>query len=247
MNPYLSPNEITSILESDARQDNFTGTIDKKVGSPLWGWGKVNALSGTIDAPSLYSVRVQVDTVGQAVSVDVRLDGTTVDVLSLNVTRTVTLEFSRGVKHTVELTPIINVEPGTRYVLSDPSWTFSSGGTKTFAYQLQYYLQANSQYGYANGTGWYDAGTTAAVSISPTTLDNHQFEGWIGSMVSDSPTVTVTMDSNKELSARWTQGENFLTSLLAEGLLLLAAIVIAVTFMKRRSLRDWIRPRPSAD
>jgi hypothetical protein len=247
MNPYLRPNQITKILESDARLDNFTGTIDKSVGSPLWGWGKVNALRSTLDAPNQYSVRVQVDAVGLPIQVDLSLDGTTVDVLTLNATRTITLEFTGGTYHTLELTPIIDPEPGTRYVLSDPSWTFSSGGTKTFAYQLQYYLQVNSSYGYANGTGWYNANTTATASVVPANVNGYEFQGWTGSVSSGSPTVVVKMDSNKELSATWTQSKNSATPLSAEGLLLAIAIVIAAVFMKRQSLRDRLRPHPSAD
>lgn len=249
MNPYLNPNEITNILEADARQDNFTGSIDKSIGSPLWGWGKVNALRSTLDAPSLYSIRVQVDSVGQPFHVDLNLDGTAVDMIPLNETRTVILEFRKGGNHTLELTPIINAEPGTRYVLSDFSWTFSSGGSKTYAYQLQYHLQVNSQYGNASGTGWYDANTTAVASITPTTLDGHAFQGWIGSVVSSSPTLAVRVDSSKELSATWSQGlpASIQGENLAEGLLILIAIVALVSFMKHRSVRRRLRPHPSAD
>jgi len=203
MNPYLSPNEITSLLKADARQDNFTGSINKLTGSPLWGWGKIDALSSTLEAPSLYSVRIEVASVDQTLSADLTLDGAIVESIPLNQTSTVTLEFSRGGSHTVQLTPIIEVEPGTRYVLFGTPWTFSSGGTRNFAYQGQYYLQVNSQYGYANGTGWYNANTTATASITPTTVEGHEFQGWIGAIVSSSPTFTVKMDSSKEISATW--------------------------------------------
>ncbi len=236
MNPYLSPSEITSILKTDARQDNFTGNINRSVGSPLWGWGKVNALSSTLDAPKLYSVRIQVAGVGQSLSTDLTLDGAIMKRISINQTSTVTLEFTSGGNHTVELTPIIDVEPGTRYVLFGSPWTFSSGGTLNYTYQEQYYLQVNSEYGYASGTGWYNANTTAAASITPTNPQGHQFQGWIGSVVSSSPSVTIRMDSSKNIVATWSQGENVNGPTLLWATVVIVLVAVAVTAMIR--LRD---------
>ena len=148
----------------------------------------------------------------------------------------VTLEFTRGGSHTVGLTPIINIEPGTRYVLYGNPWTFSSGGTRNFAYQEEYYLQVNSQYGYKSGTGWYNANSTATASITPTSVDGHQFQGWIGSIVSSSPTVTLKMDSSEELSATWSEGtpQNFLVVGIVI-LIIVFAIIASVRFRNRRA------------
>ena len=247
MNPYLSPNEITSILESDARQDSFTGKINRSVGSPLWGWGKVNALNSTLDAPKLYSIRIEVAAINQPLSADLTLDGAIVQRIPLNQTTTVSLEFARGGNHTVELTPIIEVEPGTRYVLFGTPWTFSSGGIRDFTYQEQYYLQVNSQYGYASGTGWYNANSTATASITPTHLDAHQFQGWIGAIVSNSPTVTVKMDSSNELSATWAESVSRSTlTVLGGGIVLLVIVSAIMVFVKLRNRRSRLHSRPSA-
>jgi len=250
MNPYLSPNEITSLLKADARQDNFTGPIDKSTGSALWGWGKIDALSSTLDAPNLYSIRIGVAAVDQPLSAEVTLDGTLVESIPLNKTNTITLEFSRGGSHTVELTPIIDVEPGTRYVLFGTPWTFSSGGTLDIAYHEQYYLQVNSQYGYANGTAWYDANSAATASITPTSIDGHQFQGWTGAIVSSSPTVTVKMDSSKEISATWSEssvsGIFVPLALLAEGIVILAVVIAIIAFVKLRKRRVRFHPGLSA-
>jgi hypothetical protein len=254
MNPYLSPGEITSILEADARQDNFTGVIDKAVGSPIWGWGKVNALRSTLDAPSLYSVRIQVISAGQPIYADLTLDGAVADSIQLNETKTIILEFKGGGNHTVELTPIINVESGSRYLLSGSPWIFSSGGTRTYSYQLQHYLQVSSPYGNPTGSGWYNVNTTATASITPTTVGSHQFEGWIGSLASTSPTVNVTMDSSKQLLATWSPGPPTLTQLqnspaivLVEAVLIFIAILASVVLVRRQSLRRRLRPNPSED
>ncbi len=246
MNPYLSPNEITTILKADARQDNFTGTINRSVGSPLWGWGKVNAFTSTLDAPKLYSIRIEVAAVDQSLGADLTLDGAIVQRIQLNQTTMVTLEFARGANHTIELTPIIDVEPGTRFVLFGPPWTFSSGGTRNYTYQEQYYLQANSQYGYAAGTGWYDANSTATASVTPTSVDGHQFQGWIGAIVSSSPTVMVNMDSSKVISATWSESGSFAPlTILVEGIVILVVVIALITFMKLRGRRVRLRLGPS--
>jgi len=41
-NPYLSPEQVKQILIATARKDDDTGVIPS-FGSPIWGWGKVNA------------------------------------------------------------------------------------------------------------------------------------------------------------------------------------------------------------
>lgn len=251
MNPYLSPNEITSLLKGSARQDNFTGPINQLTGSPLWGWGKIDALSSTLDAPSLYSIRIEVAAINQPLSADLTLDGALVRRIPLNQTTTVTLEFSRGGSHTVELTPTIDVEPGTRYVLFGTPWTFSSGGIRNYAYQEQYYLQVNSQYGYVNGTGWYNANSSATASITPTIVNGHQFQGWIGTMVSSSPTVTMEMDSSKEISATWSAASIAPPGSLSGSILILIITVaiiavLLVAFIKLRYLREPSRSHPSA-
>ena len=255
MNPYLSPAEITNILEAGARQDNFTGNIDMAIGSPIWGWGKLNALRSTLDATSVYSVRIQINSIQQPIHVDLSLDGSVVQSIPLNTTITIILEFKKNGNHTIELTPIINLETGTRYVTNGSPWTFSSGGARTFNYQLQYFLRVNSAYGDATGSGWYDANETATASITPTAVGDHQFQGWIGSLTSNSPTVNVTMDSAKELLATWspglptvTQVENsFAISVVGALVALTVILTILVAVERRRSSRRQPPPNPSED
>jgi len=54
-NPYLSPQQIKSILKQTARLDQYTGSIPPH--STLWGWGKVNAHAAIVLA--LNTVGVQ--------------------------------------------------------------------------------------------------------------------------------------------------------------------------------------------
>ena len=254
MNPYLSPAEIITILQSDARQDNFTAPINRLVGSPLWGWGKVNALRSTIDSPGVYSVRFQVSSVNSVsdnLTTDVTLDGALVGTITLNESKTHALEFKSGATHVLQLTSIIDAKPGTRYILRDAQWTFSSGGTKNFAYQLQYYLQVNSQYGSTTGAGWYDANTNATVSVYPTTVGSHDFLGWSGAIITNSPNFTIKMEASKQVTANWSPALPAVTNqsyapapvalLIA---LLVVASALALGFILRR--RGRLRQHPSA-
>jgi hypothetical protein len=203
MNHYLSPDQIRSILTRDARQDEFTGEISSQSGSPPWGWGKVNALNSTIDAAKVYAVMVQIDSLGLPLATNVSLDGRENSTVSLDQASTVVYEFQRGGNHTIQLTSLIEGQPGSRYVLIEPTWIFSTGGSKQFHYTLQFHLQVNSAYGYATGTGWYAANSTAIVSVIPSQTQGHEFRGWIGDVISNSPVVEVKLDSSKEMTAVW--------------------------------------------
>lgn len=204
MNHYLSPNQIRSILTRDARQDEFTGEINSQSGSPIWGWGKVNALNSTLDAAEVYAVMVQIDSIGVPLATNVSLDGQEASKVSLDQARTIVYEFQRGGNHTIQLTSLIQPQPGSRYLLMEPTWIFSTGGSKQFHYTLQFHLQATSAYGYATGTGWYDANSTAIVSVIPSQTAGREFRGWIGDVISNSPVVEVKVDSSKEMTALWT-------------------------------------------
>jgi len=235
MNHFLSPNEIRTILTEDARQDRFTGPIDRQTGSPLWGWGKVDALNSTRDAVKLYSVRIDIDSIGEPFTVNLTRDGQSIATATLNQTRIIILEFQRGGNHTISLSSIIQVDPGTRYTLPQTSWTFSSGAEKSFHYNLQYFLNVTSAYGYAIGTGWYDANSTVVVNVIPSETGGRQFQGWIGSVTSNSQVVEVRMDSSKEMTATWmpTQGTSVAGFVLAIIFSIAVALIVRYKTPKR--------------
>ena len=203
MNHYLSPNQIRSILTRDARQDAFTGEINSQSGSPIWGWGKLNALNSTLDAAKVYAVMVQIDSIGVPLATNVTVDGQASEV-SLDQAATLIYEFQRGGKHTIQLSPLLQLQPGSQYVLVQPIWTFSTGGSKQFHYTLQFHIQVTSPYGDPTGTGWYDANSTAIVSVIPSETGGYQFRGWTGDVTSNSPVVQVKVDSSKNMTAIWT-------------------------------------------
>ena len=243
MNHYLSPNQIRSILTRDARQDEFTGEISAQSGSPIWGWGKLNALNSTIDAAKVYAVRVQIDSIRVPLATNVTVDGQEASEVRLDQATTMVYEFQRDGNHTISLSPIIPAETGTRYTLLQTSWTFSSGGEKSFHYNVQYYLNVTSAYGYATGTGWYDANSTAVVSVIPSTIEGHQFQGWTGSVTSNSQALEVRMDSSKQMTATWTSTQAPSDAANVAGFVFAIILSIAIALVvrsktRKRSLRE---------
>ncbi|MGD0178096.1 MAG: S8 family serine peptidase [Candidatus Bathyarchaeia archaeon] len=237
MNHYLSPNQIRNILTQDARQDAFTGEINSQSGSPTWGWGKVNALNSTLDAAKVYAARVEVDSIGVPLETNVSLDGQEASEVSLDQARTIIYEFQRGGNHTIQLTSLIQAQPGSRYLLMEPTWIFSTGGSKQFHYTQQFHIQATSAYGYATGTGWYDANSTVIVSVTPSQTAGHEFRGWIGDVISNSPVVEVKVDSSKEMTATWRSTQGAYNVANVAGFLLAIIFSIAVVLIVRYNTR----------
>lgn len=113
-----------------------------------------------------------------------------------------------------DLTVLASVDSGigTRYVFT--SWddgdtsvsrTVSKGGVYTANYKAQHELTIESAYGAPEGEGWYDAGSTATISVTsieePTT--RYIFTGWSGDFSGDAEVASVTMDSPKAIRANW--------------------------------------------
>ena len=100
----------------------------------------------------------------------------------------------------------------TRYVFT--SWNdgdtsvsraISHGGVYTANYKTQHQLVIESAYGEPEGQGWYDAGSTATISVTsieePAT--RHIFTGWSGDYSGDTATASVVMSSPKAITANW--------------------------------------------
>jgi subtilase family serine protease len=245
LNHYLSPNQIRTILIKDARQDRFTGNIDKQTGSTLWGWGKLNALNSTLDAPSVYAVRMEIDPLGLPLRTNLTLDGQNIREVSLNKTPPIILEFRDGGNHTVTPSRIIQIDPRTRYELAEEPWTFSAGGVRRFHYQLQFFLQVKSALSYPTGTGWYSANSTAVASVVPPAAEGYEFLGWIGSVISDSPTVQVKMDSGKEVVAVWRPVKSPLniSNIVGIALAIAISLIVALVIRYKRPKRTYAKLR----
>ncbi len=236
MNRYLSPNEIKSILTQDGRTDKFTGQINKVTGSPLWGWGKVDALNSTLDAPKYYSIRLAVAPIPGNAQANVTVDGQYVTTVSLDHANLVTVDFRNDGNHTIDLSPI-NMQPGVRYFADGTPWTFSSGGVRAIRLHLQYLLTVTSVYGFTKGQGWYDADSTAFASVESTQItvrnsqnsyDMYEFRGWTGAVNSTDTIVQVKMDSSKKLTADWQEVSSYNMSMLPLSVVIIAVILVSI-------------------
>jgi hypothetical protein len=117
-----------------------------------------------------------------------------------------------GSVHDLTILSSLDTGRGTRYVFT--SWndgdtsvsrTISHGGVYTANYQVQHQLVIESAYGEPEGQGWYDAGSTATISVTsieePAT--RHIFTGWSGDYSGDTATASVVMSSPKAITANW--------------------------------------------
>ena len=78
---------------------------------------------------------------------------------------------------------------------------------------LQYKLAIVSSYGSASGAGWYEANTTALLSVSPTSVPvsgilgilgaKYVFDRWSGDIATISPNATIVMNEPKTTIVLW--------------------------------------------
>lgn len=126
---------------------------------------------------------------------------------------------------------IIQVSQDTRYIFSNWTGDYSGSGltgsvtmsaakSVTAVYQLQYYLSLNAQPSNApslQGSGWFNAGTSAVISIPSQVVPVNSgsqlaFSGWTvdGSVSQTGSTLTVQMNAPHTVIAQYNQ-QYFLT------------------------------------
>lgn len=103
-------------------------------------------------------------------------------------------------------------------------------------YVAQYYIKVISNFGRALGSGWYDSGIIADVSVMPSDdiIVRHVFTGWqgqvIGSQMQES--VEVLVNSPKTIVANWFVDY---TNVSIIGVFVIAVIVLSLIYLRRRS------------
>jgi len=101
-----------------------------------------------------------------------------------------------------------------------------------------YLVSVSTEHGSVSGAGWYEAGSTATVTISPVTVTkdvffNYVFKGWSvnGSLVSTSPSYTFVVNKPLTLTAVWRVEANiFAVCIAAVGILLVTVALAAIVF-----------------
>ncbi len=118
----------------------------------------------------------------------------------------------------------------------------------TAEYKQQYYLTVQSDQGVPYGQGWYDAGSTAQMSVSTPISTSYGvsivFNGWQGDVQSNSQTTTVQMNRPMTAIASWRTDSTVLYLTIAAGIIaiLVAAAIIAFAVAGRG--RDGNSPNP---
>jgi hypothetical protein len=102
--------------------------------------------------------------------------------------------------------------------------------TITGQYKQQYYLMVTSAQGVASGTGWYDAGSMAQISVSTPSDPSYGvsliFNGWQGGGAEPTnQSTTVLMNAPKTVTATWRTDPTILYATIA--VVLVAILLVA--------------------
>jgi hypothetical protein len=126
--------------------------------------------------------------------------------------------YNEGTVVTVGIQSMVQYPNGTRVIFNGwNSTTLSNNPTAQItvnsptrllaAWETQYLVVVNSEYGTVLGGGWYDAGSSAQVSvpaeITYTNATRMVFAGWTGDYASTSSNATLEVDAPKTLTAQW--------------------------------------------
>jgi len=151
-----------------------------------------------------------------------------------------------GSVHDLTAVPQVDTAKGTRYTFA--SWsdgnrsvsrTISHGGVYRANYKTEHQLVIESAYGEPGGEGWYDAGSTATISVAPSvgTIIRQVFTGWSGDFSGDKPTTQLIMNSPKTITANWRTDYTRLYIVVVGSILGLIVLVLAVR--SQRKQENW--------
>ena len=142
-----------------------------------------------------------------------------------------------------------NVDGQSNQSGSSLSVTMNSPHTVTSEYAQQYCLNVLSDQGVPSGQGWYDAGSTAQISVSTPISTSYGvsiiFNGWQGDVQSNSQTTTVQMNRPMTAVASWRADSTVLYLTIAAGILaiLVAAAIIALAVVGRGRANNPPNPK----
>jgi len=145
---------------------------------------------------------------------------------------------------------IIDLENGTRRVFT--CWTGATNSTSSHLYlqnvdsgivfivnwKTQFYLDV-TEYGVTTPSGWYDKGSIANISIISSFISgfpfNRYFIGWRGDVYSNETSISVLLDSPKNINAIWSDDG---TPIIYSNIIMIVisiSIVIFVRYTRRVS------------
>jgi hypothetical protein len=122
--------------------------------------------------------------------------------------------------------------------------TMNGPHTATAKYVTQYQLLLDSPYGNPQGSGYYDAGSTASFSVtSPEgVLVQQVFVQWTGDYSGTSPQGSITMDKPKVVHAVWRTDYTQLIVAIVAAIIIIAA---ALFLLRRRHAAPVTETKPT--
>ena len=144
------------------------------------------------------------------------------------------IETSQG-QHVISLPRFVYVSNSSRLRFTgwedSPSATYrqlnlEGDSILVASYSQQYFIQVNSQYGQPSGSGWYDAGSFAAVQVQPPMLNESQllFLHWTHGINESQVRTLVLVGSPMAVTAVWGSSRYPLGSLFQDPWMLISAL-----------------------
>jgi hypothetical protein len=117
------------------------------------------------------------------------------------------------------------------------TFSVSTPSTLTFNWKTQYFVQVTTKFGSAKGAGWYDAGSSASISVNQTSVSvnaflTKRFSGWTGDLTAASSSAPLTVDGPKRVSAIW--ADDLTNTYLAAGGVAAVSVGAGVFLVRRR-------------
>jgi uncharacterized repeat protein (TIGR02543 family) len=102
-------------------------------------------------------------------------------------------------------------------------------------YRAQYKLTVESEYGDFDLTRWYNAGTTAQVSVpdSQGLIVRQIFAGWTGDSTDTTPEIAIIIDGPKTIIVEW-QTDYMQLYILIAVIVILAGVTAVAVIVKTR-------------
>jgi subtilisin family serine protease len=237
--PHLQAIDIPEILRQTARLDAHTGVLTN--GSPVWGFGKVDARTAT----GFFRLILVTSGIPSSITVPVQVDGN--ENLEPSGGSWVDLYFLKGGTHTVSLDTQIQGETGTRYELENGGLAVSTNSLKIgiqedemLNYTVQYLLVVNSRFGPTLGGGWYNANATVKVG-APDSVPAGGALGYLGVAYTlsywvgdDGRVVTNPIVMNAPRNVTAVYALNFPAETFVFGIVALVAILVACVIIARK-------------
>ena len=227
--PTLQPLEISQILKNGARLDSFTGLLPS--GSPIWGFGKLDARTAT----GFYRLTLVTENFPSSVAITIRVD----NLSSRNISGRswYDLYFLKNTTHTIAFEANNSASGAVRYVILNNSIQTSNNQLLLLTYKTQYLVELRDSISSWNNTNWYDANST--LEMSPPTfvkssgilakIDSEYV--WYGLISNDGrivPTDLIVVQP-EALTEMYVLSYPWITFIEV----LIGSIILAITFMKK--------------